>query len=76
MAAIEVERTEIIEGGTMEPAKTEPREEKGESYRYDSRELDLMDRVELPRMNPWLSLALLVLAGFAYVWIWGVILRG
>ena len=35
-----------------------------------------MDRVELPRWNPWLSLALLVLAGFAYVWIWGVLLRG
>lgn len=60
----------------MESAKTESRVEQGESYRYDSHELDLMDRVELPRMNPWLSLALLVLAGFAYVWIWGVILRG
>ncbi len=60
----------------MEPAKTDPQDHKGESYRYDSHELDLMDRVELPRMNPWLSLALLVLAGFAYVWIWGVLLRG
>lgn len=60
----------------MEPVKTETRDERGESYRYDSHELDMMDRVELPRLNPWLSLALLVLAGFAYVWIWGVILRG
>ena len=60
----------------MEPAKTETREERGESYRYVDHELDLMDRVELPRWNPWLSLALLVLAGFAYVWIWGVLLRG
>ena len=60
----------------MEPDKTEPRDTKGESYRYDSHELDLMDQVKLPRMNPWLSLALLVLAGFAYVWIWGVLLRG
>lgn len=60
----------------MEPAENEPRDMKGESYRYDSHELDLMDRVELPRMNPWLSLALLVLAGFFYVWIWGVLLRG
>ena len=60
----------------MEPAKTEFRDTNRESYRYDSHELDLMDQVELPRLNPWLSLALLVLAGFAYVWIWGVILRG
>ena len=60
----------------METDKTEPRAAKGESYRYDSHELDLMDQVELPRLNPWLSLALLVLAGFAYVWIWGVLLRG
>ena len=60
----------------MEPAKTEARDKKAESYRYDSHELDLMDQVELPRLNPWLSLALLVLAGFFYVWIWGVLLRG
>ena len=60
----------------MEPDKSEIRDAKGESYRYDSHELDLMDRVELPRLNPWLSLALLVLAGFAYVRIWGAILRG
>ena len=60
----------------MESVKTGPRDKRGESYRYDSHELDLMDRVELPRWNPWLSLALLVLAGFAYVWIWGVFLRG
>lgn len=60
----------------METGKTESRAEQGESYRYDSHELDLMDQVELPRMNPWLSLVLLVLAGFFYVWIWGVLLRG
>jgi hypothetical protein len=60
----------------METGKTEPHEEKGESYRYTSRELDLMDEVELPRLNPWVSLLLLILAGFAYVWVWGVLLGG
>ena len=60
----------------MESGKTETPDRKGESYRYDSHELDLMDKVKLPRLNPWLSLALLVLAGFFYVWIWGVLLRG
>ncbi len=60
----------------METGKTEPHEEMGEAYRYDSQELDLMDEVELPRLNPLVSLLLLVLAGFAYVWIWGALLQG
>ena len=65
-----------VERRTMETGKTEPHEEMGEAYRYDSQELDLMDEVELPRLNPLVSLLLLVLAGFAYVWIWGALLQG
>ena len=38
--------------------------------------LDLVDRVATPRFNPWLVLILLMLSGFLYVWIWGVLLRG
>ena len=47
-----------------------------ETGRYDDDELDLMDRVATPRFNPWLILILLMLSGFLYVWIWGVLLRG
>ena len=47
-----------------------------ETAQYDDTELDLMDRVATPRFNPWLSLILLFLAGFLYIWIWGVLLRG
>ena len=47
-----------------------------ETGQYDDTELDLMDRVATPRFNPWLVLILLMLSGFLYVWIWGVLLRG
>ncbi len=47
-----------------------------ESYRYSNEELDLMDAVPPPRLNPWLSLLLLILLGFIYVWIWEYLLRG
>ncbi len=55
-------------GGTV-PSFPRPR-------RYADHELDSMDHVPLPRLNPWLTLALLVLGGFAYVWLWGVALGG
>ncbi len=35
-----------------------------------------MDKIPLPRFNPWLALALLVMAGFLYNWLWGFILGG
>ena len=50
--------------------------ESSETGQYDETELDLMDRVATPRFNPWLVLILLMLSGFLYVWIWGVLLRG
>lgn len=39
-------------------------------------DLDLMDRVDSPRFNPWLALILLMLGGFLYIWIWGALLKG
>lgn len=35
-----------------------------------------MDRIALPRLNPWLVLLLLVLLGFGYIGLWGWLLRG
>ena len=58
----------------MQDSETES--QNPESYRYHKGELDLMDAVPPPRLNPWLSLVLLVLAGFIYVWIWEYLLRG
>ncbi len=49
---------------------------RAETGQYDETELDLMDQVPTPRFNPWLVLILLMLSGFLYVWIWGVLLRG
>ena len=34
------------------------------------------DDVRFPRLNPWLALLLLVLLGFAYIGLWGWLLRG
>ena len=33
-----------------------------------------MDRVALPRLNPWLALLILVLLGFGYIGLWGRLL--
>ncbi len=35
-----------------------------------------MDRIALPRLNPWLALLLLVLLGFGYIGLWGWLLGG
>lgn len=35
-----------------------------------------MDRIALPRLNPWLALLLLVLLGFGYIGLWGRLLGG
>jgi len=35
-----------------------------------------MDRIALPRLNPWLALLLLVLLGFGYIGFWGWLLGG
>ena len=35
-----------------------------------------MDRISLPRLNPWLALLILVLLGFGYIGLWGWLLRG
>lgn len=35
-----------------------------------------MDRIVLPRLNPWLALLILVLLGFGYIGLWGWLLRG
>ena len=35
-----------------------------------------MDRIALPRLNPWLALLVLVLLGFGYIGLWGWLLRG
>ena len=37
---------------------------------------DRMDRVALPRLNPWLALLILVLLGFGYLGLWGWLLGG
>ena len=37
---------------------------------------DRMDRIDLPRFNPWLVLLLLVLLGFGYIGLWGWLLGG
>ena len=46
-----------------------------EAYLYSEDELDLMDQVPLPRLNPWLALFLLILLGFFYIWATGTLLR-
>jgi len=35
-----------------------------------------MDRIALPRLNPWLALLFLVLLGFGYIALWGRLLGG
>lgn len=35
-----------------------------------------MDRITLPRLNPWLALLFLVLLGFGYIGLWGWLLGG
>ena len=30
-----------------------------------------MDKIALPRLNPWFALLLLVLLGFGYIGLWG-----
>ena len=35
-----------------------------------------MDRIPLPRLNPWLALLILVLLGFGYIGLWGRLLGG
>lgn len=60
----------------MQIKTNEPSKERGESYRYREDELDLMDEIPPPRLNPWLSLLLLVLLGFIYVWAWEALLKG
>lgn len=35
-----------------------------------------MDRIALPRHNPWLALLILVLLGFGYIGLWGWLLGG
>ena len=35
-----------------------------------------MDRIALPRLNPWLALLILVLLGFGYIGLWGRLLGG
>ncbi|MDE2943403.1 MAG: hypothetical protein OXT63_04220 [Gemmatimonadota bacterium] len=35
-----------------------------------------MDRIVLPRLNPWLVLLILVLLGFGYIGLWGWLLGG
>lgn len=35
-----------------------------------------MDRISLPRLNPWLALLILVLLGFGYIGLWGRLLGG
>lgn len=47
---------------------------RNEDYLYSEDELDLMDQVPLPRLNPWLALFLLILLGFLYIWATGALL--
>lgn len=35
-----------------------------------------MDRIALPRLNPWFALLVLVLLGFGYIGLWGWLLGG
>lgn len=51
----------------MEESQRKP-ESPSEASLYTEEELDLMDQVPLPRMNPWLALFLLILLGFVYIW--------
>ena len=61
----------------MEEEQEEQEEQKSrsEAYLYSEDELDLMDKVPLPRLNPWLSLFLLILVGFFYIWACAALLR-
>ena len=57
------------------PSAANPQpDENIESRRYREDELDLMDEIPSPRLNPWLSLGLLILLGFLYLWGWRVVL--
>lgn len=57
----------------MDKEQQQP-ENRSEAYLYSDDELDLMDQVPLPRLNPWLSLFLLILLGFFYIWATGALL--
>ena len=59
---------------SMSPAATDHSEKSDEALRYSEEERDLMDEVPSPSLNPWISLALLILLGFVYLWIWKTIL--
>ena len=58
----------------MEEEQEEPKS-RSEDYLYSEDELDLIDQVPLPRLNPWLSLFLLILLGFFYIWACAALLR-
>ena len=39
-------------------------------------EVDPMERVDLPRMSPWVVIVFLVMLGFGYIGLWRWFLRG
>lgn len=66
-----------LEEKVVEEEQEEQEEPKSrsEDYLYSEDELDLIDQVPLPRLNPWLSLFLLILLGFFYIWACAALLR-
>ena len=66
-----------LEEKVVEEEQEEQEEPKSrsEDYLYSEDELDLIDQVPLPRLNPWLSLFLLILFGFFYIWACAALLR-
>ena len=63
-----------LEEKVVEEEQEEPKS-RSEDYLYSEDELDLIDQVPLPRLNPWLSLFLLILFGFFYIWACAALLR-
>ncbi len=63
-----------LEEKVVEEEQEEPKS-RSEDYLYSEDELDLIDQVPLPRLNPWLSLFLLILLGFFYIWACAALLR-
>ena len=59
-----------------ENPQAEAQVDQAESYRYSQSELNLMDEIPRPRLNPWICLFLLILLGFLYVWFWKWLLGG
>ena len=57
-------RTGRSDGATADPAAA------------DAPDPGRMDRIALPRLNPWLALLILVLLGFGYIGLWGRLLGG